>query len=91
MSGNAESSCVGARDRKGHGPTMLKPACTWSDTTTGVWCGCSVTLDVDIVAGVGYYVQLRPVNACGLSRVFLLLLCRAAAGRAGLAAAGAGL
>jgi hypothetical protein len=58
---------------------MLEPACTWSDTTTGVWCGCSVTLDVDIVAGVGCYVQLRPVNACGLSRVFLLLLCRAAA------------
>ena len=69
---------------------MLKPACTWSDTTTAVWCGCSVTLDVDIVAGVGCYMQLRPVNACGLSRVFLLLLCRAAAGRAGLAAAGCG-
>ena len=35
-SGNAEFSCVGPWDRKGHGPTMHGPACTLSDTTAGV-------------------------------------------------------
>ena len=31
-------------------------------------------MNVDIYTGVGCYVRLRPVNACGLSWVFLLPL-----------------
>ena len=33
-SGNAEFSCVGARDRRGHGP-MYGPGCAVSDINTG--------------------------------------------------------